>query len=73
MKHWIRRFLVGLYGKGCWLTYVITPESVVDARNVNGQQAERNAAQVVGQPAVVRVLRVAAERVVARRHGHTNL
>ena len=55
------------------ITYVLTPESVIDSRGVNCQKAERYAAQVVRQPAVVKIFRVTAECVIACRHGHANL
>ena len=59
--------------KTWYTTYVLAPEGVVDSGRVDGHDAERNAAQVVRQPAVVGIFRVACECVVARRHGHANL
>lgn len=54
-------------------TYVLAPKSIIDSGGVDGQQAEGNATQIVRQPAMIEIFRMAAERVIARRHGHTNL
>ena len=43
----------------------MTPEGVINSRSVDGQKAERNAAQVVRQPAMVRIFRVTAESMIS--------
>jgi len=46
-------------------SHVMTPEGVINSRSVDGQKAERNAAQVVRQPAMVRIFRVTAESMIS--------
>lgn len=51
----------------------MTPEGVINSADVNSQEGQCNAEQVVSQEAVVVVLGPAAENVVKRRQTHADL
>lgn len=55
------------------MTYVLAPKGVVNASGVDGKEAEGDAAQVVREPAMIGILRVAAENMIAGRHRHAYL
>jgi hypothetical protein len=51
----------------------MTPEGVINSADINPQEGQCNAEQVVSQETVVVVLGPAAENVVKRRQAHADL
>lgn len=54
-------------------TYAVTPESVINSADVNGEQRQRNAKQIVGEKTVIIELWPAAENMVKRWEAHADL